>query len=357
MYKDKFVAVILVNGKPQNDAGGNVKLPFGTEYAIRFRNKNNRRAVVKFTLDGEDASGNGYIIPANSYIDIERFSDVAKKFCLASDSSDAAIDHGKNNVVPRERGVIEAHFYLEKEYKRIEKPYIPPMPCYPPEPWTPIRPHIRWRNEPMCGLNNKLSNNKLSNVPDFAMRSVNINHMSVGSSSFSCETQDAFGETGCLSLTSSQPNAVTVEGSHSSQSFITSYIDLESTYVTLKLYLRGYSMNVSQDTYFDNTNANSQLIGLSSFLRRRCARENIGLDDLARRTDISVDYFLLLDQCRLSELPSKEILDRIASALNVPVEILEDLMQDDDIEEDYLLSKNKKQMRQNRKRYMENLGY
>ena len=54
VYSNKFVMCVLVNGKPVEElANGEVQIPFNTEYVLRFRNKNDRRAVVKFWIDGE----------------------------------------------------------------------------------------------------------------------------------------------------------------------------------------------------------------------------------------------------------------------------------------------------------------
>jgi hypothetical protein len=118
VYSNRFVVCVLLNGIPQSESdNGIVHIPFNTDYSLRFRNKNNRRAVVKFTLDGENVSADGFVIPANSYIDIHRHAEVDKSFRFVSTESTDAIDQGKNHLPENAKGEIVAKFYLEKEYK------------------------------------------------------------------------------------------------------------------------------------------------------------------------------------------------------------------------------------------------
>ena len=97
VYSNKFVMCVLINGTPQKElANGTVQLPFGSEYSLRFRNKNNRRAVVKLYIDGENVSGEGFVVEANSYSDIERPSDIDRAFKFVDLDSPDAVEHGKN---------------------------------------------------------------------------------------------------------------------------------------------------------------------------------------------------------------------------------------------------------------------
>lgn len=146
MYSNKFVISVLVNGQVQKEfANGEVNLPFGTEYAIRFRNKNDRRAVVKLFIDGEKMCRGGFVIPANSYRDIECSSQTLRKFKFVDLQSAEAQDHGKDQVnAEKLMGVIEARWHLEKQKPVVKEihhhhPYPVPQPYpvpYPrPYPW------------------------------------------------------------------------------------------------------------------------------------------------------------------------------------------------------------------------------
>src|ERR1700721_1628098 len=74
MYSNKFVASLKVGGKILREQSGVVALPFGAEYGILLKNLNSRRAQVKVTVDGQDATeGTKLILPANGSINLERF--------------------------------------------------------------------------------------------------------------------------------------------------------------------------------------------------------------------------------------------------------------------------------------------
>jgi hypothetical protein len=131
-------------------------MDFDAEYALRCRNKNNRRAMVKLFIDGENVSGDGFLINANDHVDIKRSIDKDAAFKFVSLDSPDAIDFGKNGPNhDKVKGTIEARFYLEKEkatftytptvehhhhhhYPRPRpQPYWPPLSNpYPYGTWT-----------------------------------------------------------------------------------------------------------------------------------------------------------------------------------------------------------------------------
>jgi hypothetical protein len=200
MYKNKFVLVVYVNGKPVQDKNGYVELPEGTEYTLRFRNKHDCRALVCFTIDDEDASGTGYIIPANDYIDIERFASTPKKFKLVSLESDEAIDYGKNGWQDGTKGLVKATFYFEKEksekdvtledlMKEIEElKKRNPYPVYPVpyNPW-PYRRRDWW---PIDWWDN---NDYYRNPIIYGENTTGLGWSAVSENKFTINTNDAVG--------------------------------------------------------------------------------------------------------------------------------------------------------------------
>lgn len=74
-----FVAVVVgPDGKPireiAEDGKRTVRLPFGSEYKLRLKNKTRARAYVRIEIDGMDAlSGKKLVMPADCTKDIERF--------------------------------------------------------------------------------------------------------------------------------------------------------------------------------------------------------------------------------------------------------------------------------------------
>ena len=130
VYSNKFVISILVDGNTQQElANGTVKLPFGAEYAIRLRNKNSRRAVAKLFVDGENVSGNGYIVPANDHVDIKRHWDKDVAFKFVELDSPEAVDAGTVKLVGTDidKIVSEANELLRnpEAYLRMSKSINP----------------------------------------------------------------------------------------------------------------------------------------------------------------------------------------------------------------------------------------
>ena len=82
VYSNKFVACVIVDGKIareiRNNDGDSVYLPFGTEYELRLKNKDTRRAVVSVEIDGQSAlGGTQLVIEPNSESDLKGFLDAA----------------------------------------------------------------------------------------------------------------------------------------------------------------------------------------------------------------------------------------------------------------------------------------
>lgn len=76
-YADGFVVTILHNGKTlreTNSIGERVvRLPFGSEYALRIQNKTKKRAYVSVAIDGTGVLSGKLVMKAGEKIDLERF--------------------------------------------------------------------------------------------------------------------------------------------------------------------------------------------------------------------------------------------------------------------------------------------
>jgi hypothetical protein len=201
MYSNNFVVAIVYNNEFMDDTNGVVALPFGAEYKIRLRNKNNRRAVAKVFIDGENVTEDGIVVPANDYVDLERSTVKAVKFKFVSSKSGEAIEQGKNNKTDESNGLIKTEWKLEREYR--------------PAPSVLYRRHLQDQI--------------------YGEREYTKGDVSHG------ESLCSFAPTPSRSL----QEGCTVEGGYSSQSFRTTHINLDdhpATIITLKL--RGYSNNV-----------------------------------------------------------------------------------------------------------------
>ena len=329
VYSNKFVMCVLLNGRPQKEkANGVVPLPFGTEYALRFRNKNSRRAVVKIYIDGENVSGEGYIVNAHSHVDIKRHHDVDRAFKFVSLDSEAAIDYGKDG--PNEdktKGTIEARFHFEKE--------LPPQPQviyrdvhhdhhhhYPrPKPW-PLPPIVFPCTDytTTCGgggtsssLGGPISSSGMNaNYGDPAGTFADGAEMS----QMSCSKGGIRGQRNrhrtnidCDIATFKRisshleelKDGCTVEGHNTGQSFHTVWCETEDTFTSLKIFLQGFGEDEeemeevaeSQPIKRRKTNKESQIDDLEAEnkrLRRQLAElENENLKALVDKKLARVD--------------------------------------------------------------------
>lgn len=292
VYSNKFVMCVLHNGQVQKElANGVVKLPFSAEYTLRFRNKNTRRAVVKIYIDGENVSGNGYVIPANDYVDIKRHRDKDAAFKFVSLESPDAQEFGKDGPNhDKQKGVVEAHFYLEKErptytypiYKEIHHHHHhhEDHHHYPaPKPWNPwpIRP--LWVGDSgdqykvTCDAGNapigmsdaggaasyganaggQHTNSNQGDIAQFKRISLNAtrNRQVKLCSTGGLESCSAGPAPATASFSAAPPapelkDGCTVEGNTTGQSFSTVWIETEETYTSLKLFLQGYEAPVQE---------------------------------------------------------------------------------------------------------------
>jgi hypothetical protein len=160
VYSNDFVTAIWVDdgsskGCYLNErADGTVLIPFGSEYKVYLKNKHKGlSAVAKISIDGEQVSGDGYIVGANSEFLVERHFDGTNwdggaLFKFVERDSSEAVKAGKNGPDPTlKMGVVSVEWFLEKETPK-EPIYVPwPYPVYPdppePRPWP--RPRPPWR--------------------------------------------------------------------------------------------------------------------------------------------------------------------------------------------------------------------
>lgn len=77
VYNQNFVVVLVCGGDILRELDGNtVRIPFGSEYSIRLKNKDARQAVASVNVDGEDATKFGRIIvPGGETVELEGMMD------------------------------------------------------------------------------------------------------------------------------------------------------------------------------------------------------------------------------------------------------------------------------------------
>jgi len=217
MYSNKCVVCILVNGKPlKENYDGTIEIPSYTEYVLRFKNKHPEDVLVKFTIDGENVAGNGYILRANSTSDIERFADSPRKFKFVDIDSDESIMDGKNhNAAP---GLIQAQFFFRKKYNYP----IAPQPTWIINNISPI--NGPYRQSYTCGSVLRKKSRSSDDSAILYSASLNDNTIDNVAHSFSMNATNNVG--------------VTVEGNYSTQTFSTSHFDIGELAAEIKIILK-----------------------------------------------------------------------------------------------------------------------
>lgn len=134
MYESKFVAAIKSNGKVLREFDKDkVYLKFGSEYSILLKNLENRRAVAKIFIDGQEVSNGGFVIDAKREVEIERFvKDLSQGNRFKFIEKTAGIEAHRGNKI--EDGLIRIEF----EFERV---YVPS--------WTPDK--VYYRGGPAYG--------------------------------------------------------------------------------------------------------------------------------------------------------------------------------------------------------------
>lgn len=123
MYQDKLVVAVKHNGRVLREQGNTVFLPFGCEYSLHFKNLNSVRALVRVSVDGQDATkGTSLIVPANGSVDLERFleagqMDKGHKFKFIERTS--KIENSPRGI-KAEDGLIRVEFEFERMPAKIE---------------------------------------------------------------------------------------------------------------------------------------------------------------------------------------------------------------------------------------------
>jgi len=218
MYKMGFVTNIVLDGKIMDDENGTVALPFGSEYKLRFKNKNTRDAVAKVYIDGKNATEKGdLIIHANDTVELERYIESlhsGNKFRFVSLDDVAPAERGNP-----QNGIVEIRFRLVKEFsERIIYHHYPPEVHHYYYPKLYERPDTTWTFD----CSNSSAINCSSSVNScFDASNVNMQE----------SIKDVDG-------------GKTVAGGYSSQGFNYGYVgELEYKETVIKLKLVGYPLN------------------------------------------------------------------------------------------------------------------
>jgi len=124
MYKDKFILSVLHRGSPVKETGSRgsrkIAIPFGSEYKLRLKNKNDRSCAVKLTIDGSPVSNFGdFIVGSGATVDLERY--VTDSMSRGKRFKFVTLDHQDVDDPTRsDNGIIRAEFRLAKQTNGIK---------------------------------------------------------------------------------------------------------------------------------------------------------------------------------------------------------------------------------------------
>ena len=229
MYDKKFVLSIIHDGHPVKESGNGsnrqVAVPFGSEYILRLKNKNDRDCTAKVTIDGSPISNFGdVIISAGGTIDLERYltgsMSSGKRFKFVS------LDHPDvDDPTKSENGIIRVLFTLANKNQNVIT--IKPDDTWkPPDGWKPT--DRFWYYE--HGLNSKTSDPVKYGATTTSFTSNTSTSKGIGGLSHT---------THGVNFCSTPVPGATIEGSHSNQSFAYGSIDLSNETVVMQLKMVG----------------------------------------------------------------------------------------------------------------------
>ncbi len=147
MYSNKFVACIMVDDEVvreiRKDSSNLVYLPFGTDYQIRLKNLDHRRAVVSISIDGDDVlDGSRLVVEGNSTTDLKGFLDSktnkARNAFRFIEKTERVSEHRGDRV---DDGLLRVEVQFEEDLPLIEQTIKWPITPHP-QPWYPYNPGI-----------------------------------------------------------------------------------------------------------------------------------------------------------------------------------------------------------------------
>ncbi|GAF91556.1 unnamed protein product, partial [marine sediment metagenome] len=127
MYQSKFIACVMVDNEivreVRQDGSDFIYLPFGTDYHLRLKNLDHRRAVVSITIDGEDVlDGSQLVVDGNSTTDLKGFldskSNVAHNAFRFIEKTEKVRQHRGERV---DDGIVRVEVQFEEDLPQIEQ--------------------------------------------------------------------------------------------------------------------------------------------------------------------------------------------------------------------------------------------
>jgi hypothetical protein len=121
VFQNNFVAVVVCNGRILREHDGAVTLPFGSDYSLKLKNLESRKALVSVSIDGQDVlNGKQLIVAPDSDALLDGFmdgSEVHSRFRFIRKTQEV-IEHRGDGL---DDGIIRIEYRFE-EHKPV---YVP----------------------------------------------------------------------------------------------------------------------------------------------------------------------------------------------------------------------------------------
>jgi len=242
-YSNGFVASIILKNSPQREFNykgkRTVKVPFGSEYIIRLKNKSKDPALVDISIDGTDVlNGSQLVLKAGETIDLERFvenNSKGKKFKFIS-LEDGANSGEIDDPYRDENGLVKISFHKAYHLPKIDYTLTT---TYPPFCGAVVNHDYFIKGGP-TSRSSKLGTLYSSKVS----LDCNVVGAATNSKSFAATDSVSINNFYCDTTPTSdlpQDKGATVEGSDSNQAFssTTEYFKLGGTPTEIKIYMVG----------------------------------------------------------------------------------------------------------------------
>ena len=154
MYSNKFVACIMVDDEVvreiRKDNSDLVYLPFGTDYQIRLKNLDHRRAVVSISIDGDDVlDGSQLVVESNSTTDLkgrlDSKSNKARNAFRFIEKTERVSEYRGDRM---DDGIVRIEVQFEEDLPQVEQVIKWPITQHP-QPWYPYNPGP-WHGGGIC---------------------------------------------------------------------------------------------------------------------------------------------------------------------------------------------------------------
>ena len=240
-YSNGYIASIIFKNKPLREFKYNgkrtVKVPFGSEYVIRLKNKSKDPALVEVSIDGTDVlNGSELVLDAGKTIDLERFvenNESGKKFkyiSLEEGASSGDID----DPYREENGLVQVNFYKAFQLPMTNYTHTT-CPSYYPFCGAVVNHDYLLKSEPLR-TNEPVFGSNITVSDSVIGAAINCTRPITETAFFSSVIPDSDTTTEL-----SSDKGATVEGSDSDQSFTSTseYFKLGSTPTCIDIFMVG----------------------------------------------------------------------------------------------------------------------